>query len=154
MLGAGTALAMILRPKPRGAVNPVSVIIILALIGLGWWLYTFLPVYWDNLSVREAAGAAAIDWLRGEESVKATVMRRLNMATPEGVVGWHFATDEEGNETKVPGLGVAEEDITVNWDEASRTVTIRISYDRVVEMKPLDKRRTVHFEVEKKTKLQ
>lgn len=138
-----------------GKVNPVSILLILALIGGGWWGYTYFPVYWDNLTVREAVDSAATVYLASEEEgVKGKLMQRLNMLTTAGEpVGWHFEIDEDGYEVRVPGLGVTEDDITVEWDEANRTVTVQLEYDRVVELKPLDERRTVHFSVVKKLTL-
>jgi len=139
----------------RGGINPIAVLILAAVAAGVWWLYTFGPVYWDNLTVRETASAAATGYLTGlEEGVMTRVLTRLNKVTMDGSVGWHFETDEEGMEVRKPGLGISEDQVFIGFDEATRTVTVRITYDRVVEMKPFDKRDVVHFVVEKKTKLQ
>lgn len=140
--------------KPSGKVNPVSVLLLLGLIAGVWAVVTYFPVYWDNLSVREVASGAAITYLsKDEEGVLREVLRRTNTMGAEGTIGWHFEEDEDGVEQKKPGLGLTEDNVTVSFDQPTRTLTVHISYDRVVELKPFDKRKLVHFEVEKKTVL-
>ena len=140
--------------RASGKVNPVSVVLLLAMIAGGWWLFTYVPIYWDNLRVKEIAGGSALSYLTGsEEGAVREVIRRANSTRPEEVVGWHFEVDDDGLETMLPGLGLTEDNVSVTFDEATRTVTVHISYDRTVELKPFERRAQVHFEVEKKTAL-
>lgn len=134
-----------------GKVNPVSILLLLAAVGGGWWMFTYLPIHWDHLSVREAVDSAAAEYLvAGEDTAKRKLLARLNRLTAGGeTIGWHFETDEEGNEERVPGLGLTEDNVTIEWDEANKQVTVRVEYDRVVELKPLEDRKTVHFSAEK-----
>jgi hypothetical protein len=142
------------RTQRRGSINPIAVLMLLAAIAGGWWLFTYLPVYWDNLTVREAASACAVNYLAGgEEGVKTRLLTRLNETTMDGTVGWHFETDDDGLEVRKPGLGVTEDQVTISFDERKRTLTVHVEYDRVVELKPSIQRKIVHFSVEKTTQL-
>lgn len=140
--------------KARGGVNPISVLLLLA-IGAGIWAaITFIPAYWDNLTVREVAHSAATRYpTSGEDGVAAALLERLNDLTMEGTVGWHFDVDEDGYEQKVPGLAVDPDNVQVSYDEEKRVVTVRVAYDRTVELKPSDERRVLHFVVEEQTKM-
>jgi hypothetical protein len=138
--------------KPSGKVNPVSVLALLALGGATYWAILFLPVYYDNLEVKEALDAAFSQArVEGEERAKTWLMRRLNGVTPgQGTLGTHLEVDEDGVERELPGLGVPEENVTFTWDDRESTLTLRVEYDRVVVLKPSDKRKVLHFVAEKK----
>lgn len=136
--------------KPSGKVNPVSVLLVLALIGAAYWAVIFVPIYLDNLDVREAVDAAFSRYhVDGEERARQFLMDRLNVHTPQGTIGHHFEIDEEGIEQELPGLGVPEENVTMDFVERDSQLTVRVEYDRVVVLKPSQKRRTLHFVVEK-----
>lgn len=138
------------RMKPSGKVNPVTVLLVLALVGAGWWAVIFVPVYWDNLDVREAVDAAFARYhVDGEERARGFLMDRLNLVTPQGTIGHHFEIDEDGMEQEMPGLGVPDENVTFDYVERDSQLTVRVEYDRVVVLKPSQKRRTLHFVVEK-----
>ncbi|MEW6430976.1 MAG: hypothetical protein AB1730_05650 [Myxococcota bacterium] len=143
-------LYVALRMKPSGKVNPVSVLLLLALVGAGWWAVIFVPVYLDNLDVREAVDAAFSRYhVEGEQRARQFLMDRLNVRTPQGTIGHHFELDEEGVERELPGLGVPEENVTFDYVERDSLLTVRVEYDRVVVLKPTQARRTLHFVVEK-----
>jgi len=136
--------------KPSGKVNPVSVILLLALGGGIYWAVTFVPTYYNNLDVREAVDAAFSRFtVEGEDRAHQYLLSRLNRGTQEGIIGHHFEVDEDGVEHEVPGLGVADEDVTFEFDERTSELTVRVEYDRVVVLRPFQKRRTLHFVVEK-----
>jgi hypothetical protein len=133
--------------------NPVTVLVLLALVFAGWWAFTFGPLYFDHLEVREAAAQtiALIPGAREPKEAAQTPVGRLNTR-----VGWHYQIDEEtGEERVVPGLGIDfDEGVTVDYDPSTRLAVVRISYDRVVQLKPLERRQRVHFVAESKVKLQ
>ncbi|MEW5740461.1 MAG: hypothetical protein AB1938_16155 [Myxococcota bacterium] len=138
--------------KPSGKVNPVSVLVMLALAGATYWAVLFIPLYYDNLEVKEALDSAFSQArVEGEETARVWLMRRLNGVTPNmGTLGSHYEVDEDGVEQLLPGLGVPEENVTFTWDEAASTLTLRVEYERVVILKPSEKRKVLHFVVEKK----
>ena len=84
--------------------------------------------------------------LNGEQYAKDKLLVRLNAKSPNTS---HYEVDKDGVESIKPGYGVTEDNITFAFDEASRKLTVRIEYDRIVEFKPLNKRKTYHLIAEK-----
>ena len=141
--------------KPSGKVNPVTVLLLLAIGGAVYWAVMFGPMYLDNFEVREAVDSAWSLWATdGEDHTYQWLLNRLNNRTQMGTMGSHFEVDEDGVEKLLPGLGVPEDNITFAYDENTKMLTVRVEYQRVVVLKPSDKRRTMRFVVEKRAKVQ
>ncbi len=129
--------------RRNGETNPVTIILILALTAAGFYGYHVGPVYWDNLEAKEAcAQAFNLYWLNGAESAKSTMLFRLNSK-----VGKHLEVDDDGVERWLPGLGVDPDNVII--EETAGTLTVRVTYDRVVHFKPLKKRKVFHVVAEK-----
>jgi hypothetical protein len=133
--------------------NPVTVLFLLALALAGWWAFIFGPLYLDHLEVREAA-AQTIALIPGAGTPKDAAKIPVNRLNTR--VGWHYQVDEEtGEERVLPGLGIDfDEGVTVDYDPSTKLAVVRFSYDRVVQLKPLERRQRVHFVAESKIKLQ
>lgn len=141
------------RVQTLGKTNPLTVLLFLA-VGFGaWWGFLFIPVYVDQMEVKEATRQIVNLIPQAGDPMNAVTppLFRLNSQ-----VGWHFVVDEEtGIESVKPGLGLtAEDNVTVDVDEQRKLVTVRIEYDRVVQLKPLERRRTLHFVAVATDKLQ
>jgi VCBS repeat-containing protein len=136
---------------PAGKTNPISVLLFLAFVAGGWWLYTYGPIYIDNLEVKdEVAKGVAQAALEGDTAAHNTLVVRLNKT-----IGWHYEIDEETQLERVkPGLGVEKEQVVVSSDSSTKTVTVRVEYDRTFQLAPLKDRKTLHFVVLKQGKLQ
>jgi hypothetical protein len=137
---------------PSGKTNPVSVLTVVGLVIAGWWGFHHLPLYFDNLEAQEAAAQAInIAVTETPEAAKANILRRLNfMHGGNDPAGWHFQVDEEtGVESVVKGLGVLDDNVNVDVDTDEKKVTVRVEYDRVIELTPLKQRRTIHFSITK-----
>lgn len=118
----------------------------LALAGAGFYGYHVGPVYLDNMAAREACTEAFnIYWVEGGDIARTKLLFRLN-GTPETS---HLATDENGVESIVPGLGVDPENVTLTLDPDTKQLTVRIEYDRVVKFTPLNKYKKFHLVAEK-----
>lgn len=136
--------------RPTGKTNPVTVLVILAVIAGGYWVVMFGPLYLDNLEVREAADSAFNVYVVERDETKA-IREALNRQTK---IGSHFeVSEEDGTEQKLPGLGLTEDDVVLEHDESSGEASVRIEYNRTVILWPTENRRTVHFAVEKKGKI-
>ncbi len=124
--------------RRNGESNPVTYVFIALLVAAAFYAFHAGPVYIDNLEVKEAANEAFnVYWLNGEESARNKLVIRLNNRG----LGTHLAVDENGVESWPTGLGVDPERVTfVETEDGQLTVTV--NYDRVVEFKPLSKRRT------------
>lgn len=130
--------------RRNGESNPVTYLVIIALAAAGFYAYHVGPVYWDNLEAKEAVGQAFnVYWLEGEKIAKAKLLIRLN----EKGVGNHLEVDENGVEHWKPGLGIDPDNVII--EETNGSLAVRVTYDRVIEFKPLKKRKTFHIVAEK-----
>ena len=139
------------RRHPSGKVNPVSVLLVVALAAAGWYGSYVVPIYYDNLDVREAFEQGLnVAIIEGVDRARVGTVRKLNT-----MIGTHYAIDEEtGAETIEPGLGIEPEAFAIDIDTPAKLITGHLEYDRVVQLKPLQKRKSFHFVHDKKVKLQ
>lgn len=129
------------------SINPVTYLVFLALAAAGFYAYHVGPLYYDNLEARDAAGEAfAVYALSGEQVAHNKLLTRLNQRSPNTT---HFEVDRDGVESEKPGYGLTDDNISFNFDESTRTLTVRIEYDRFVDFKPFKKRKSYHLVAEK-----
>jgi hypothetical protein len=133
--------------RPRGSVNPLSVVIIVAAIAGLYWAILYVPMYVDNLSVREAADVGITASKADDERVIEAVLRRINFG--QEAVGTHMEEDANGDLVEKRGLGLTAENVTVDRNEQAKTIRVVIDYTREIHLKPSSKVRTVSFHVEK-----
>jgi hypothetical protein len=130
--------------RRNGETNPVTIIVIIAVIAAGFYGYHVAPVYMDNLEAKGAVEQAFnVYWLEGDKNAKDKLLIRLN----EKGVGNHLKVDENGVESWPTGLGVDPDNITI--EEQDGKLTVRVTYDRVIQFDPLKKRKTFHIVAEK-----
>ncbi len=130
-----------------GETNPVTYLVVALLAGAIFYAYHVGPLYIDNLEAREAAAEAYnVYMLSGEATALQKLLIRLNAKSPNTS---HYEVDEEGVESVKPGYGLTEDNVKITFDEASRKLTVRIEYDRIVEFAPLKKRKSYHLVAEK-----
>ena len=67
------------------------------------------------------------------------------MCSSDLKVGTHLVTDDFGNSREASGLGLKDEDITIEHDEVAQTILIRVDYDREVVLEPSKKIFRLHF---------
>ncbi|MBL8954171.1 MAG: hypothetical protein JNK82_25565 [Myxococcaceae bacterium] len=138
------------RRVPRGAVNPIGVLLTVAFVGALYWAATFGPYYLDNLNVKEAAevGLSAAD--SGPEAMVQRALQRINYGNlGNSPVGTHMEETDQGDFVEKPGLGLTEENVIAEVDEKTRTARVTIDYARTVRLKPTQSVRTIRFHVVK-----
>jgi hypothetical protein len=141
------ALATPKRVRKNGETNPVTVLLIVALVAISFYVFHVGPLYWDNLEAKEAAAEAFnVFYTDGEDLARTKLLTRLNIRSTNTE---HYEVDEEGVETIKPGYGLQDENIAFIYDEETKQLTVRITYDRIVEFKPFKKRKTYHLVAEK-----
>lgn len=136
----------LLTVRPTGKVNVMGLAIALAFFGAVYWGIVMGPVHLENLDIRE--------WVTGTFNESARVpadalisplLNKLNDAK----FASHYETDENGLKIKVGGLGLSEDNITIERNEEAQTSTVRVEYVREVKMIPFEKYRNVKFVVQK-----
>ncbi len=131
--------------RKNGETNPVTYLLFALLAAAGFYAFHVGPVYWDNMNAKEAAGEALnVYILNGEDAARMGVLNRLNVLNPDTS---HFEVDKDGVETEQPGLGLTDDNVTLKLE--GKKITVRIEYDRVIQFKPLKKRKTYHLVAEK-----
>jgi hypothetical protein len=127
---------------PRGKVNLIGVVILAAAVYGGWWAWTYVPSRMDHLDVKEAVKSAYNQAkIQNMHEVRSTLFLKLNDKT----LGWHMAEDEAGNLVRKEGLGVKDEQIIIEKNEVTGTISVSVEYDRLILLKPFDKQETKHF---------
>lgn len=130
--------------RRNGETNPVTILIIIAVAAAGFYGYHVAPVYMDNMEAKGAVEQAFnVYWLEGEKNAKDKLLIRLN----EKGVGNHLVVDENGVESWRSGLGIDPDNVV--FDESNGKLSVRVTYDRVIQFDPLKKRKTFHIVAEK-----
>ena len=133
--------------RNNGETNPVTYLLAALFAGVCFYGFHVGPVYWDNLNAKEAAAEAYSSYLlNGEKVAIDNMLIRLNARSPDTS---HYEVNEDGVESIQLGYGLTEDNVKVILDEANKKLTIRIEYDRIVEFKPLKKRKSYHLVAEK-----
>jgi hypothetical protein len=128
--------------------NPLTVLLVVAILGGLFYGFHVGPLYLDNLEVKEACSQAINVWTSegNLENGLGAIRKRLNLAG----VGWHFDVDDEGLEVIKPGLGIPDENFELEEDDTGTVRTCRVTYTRTVQFSPLKKRKTYPFVVQVK----
>ena len=123
----------------RGAVNPLSVIVILAILAAVYYVAIFAPAYLDNIDVTDAVVSAYNQTGQAQdETIRTNLRDKLKR------IGTHREPNENGELVEVLGLGIPDEDVTyeVNPDN---TVTVQVKYVREIRLKPTGKWSKLRF---------
>lgn len=128
--------------------NPLTVLLVVALLGGLFYGFHVGPLYLDNLDVKEACQSAINTWTSEDSLVKGqgALLRRLNLSD----LGWHYAENEDGAEVIKPGLGIPEENMVLEEDPSGLERTCRVTYSRTIQFTPLKKRKTYSYVVQVK----
>jgi hypothetical protein len=89
-----------------------------------------VPLYVDNMDVKEAVEAAHN--LSGRNSNDSVLRGEIRDRTRR--MGSHVETDSWGTERVVPGLGLTDEQITIERSPITDNVKIEVVYEREVEL--------------------
>jgi hypothetical protein len=123
-------------------VNLVNFTLTVALVSVAYLGWIWVPLWLDNLDVKEAlaagVGQLAADVPYPPETVRAQAVAKLKR------VGTHYQ-DTDGQQVEVPGLGVGPDDLQIDRDPDGRTIRLSVDYTRVVKLKPFDRYWAIPF---------
>jgi len=125
--------------RPRGAVNPLTVLVILAIAAGIYYVAIFAPVYLDNIDVTDAVVSA---YNQTGQAPDATILTNLRDRLKR--IGTHREPNADGELEEVMGLGAADEDVVYETNP-DNTVTVSVHYVREVRLKPTGKWTKVKF---------
>jgi hypothetical protein len=130
---------------PSGKVSFGGLVLLILLAGAIYAAAILVPVYVDNITVKEAVTAAhnrAIQ-VYDEDAMRNTILERTSR------LGYHWQYDKFGKPTRMPGLGLKPEQIVIERSNVNSSVLVQVEYDRTVRFKPTSYVRTIHFRVAK-----
>ncbi len=124
-------------------------LIALAVLGALYAVVMFGPLWIDHLAAKDLVNSTFNQFRDlGPERFKGELLQRLNL------VDWatHQEQDDFGAVKEVQGLGLTDEDVFVEFEEASKILWVKVNYTRRVVLKPTDKVRVFKFSIERKAK--
>jgi hypothetical protein len=123
--------------------SSLSTLLFLLVIAAGIYAAVmFVPPYVDNLNMREAVAVAHNLAARNPDTVLRNVIRERTRD-----MGTHFEPDGMGSVRAVAGLGLSDEQILIERNPVTQSVRIEVLYEKVVQLKPTQRTRTLRFNV-------
>lgn len=118
-------------------------VLVAAAIGVLYGIVTFAPVYLDHFDAKDIVNTSfnRFKEFPDVESFKQDMLWRLN------TVEWatHKETDDFGNVEDKRGLGLEEDALVVEFDQRSKNLHVKLTYDRTVHLRPTDKVKVMRF---------
>ena len=129
----------------RGAVSLVSLFLLLALVAAGYAGFLYIPLYLDNLSMREAVTAAFNRMAADPDDERI----RLYLVSRANAIGTHW--ERQGAvQAEKPGLGLTPADFIIERESfTGHSGRVQLDYQREFRLWPTDTLKTVDFHVEK-----
>jgi hypothetical protein len=131
--------------RARGAVSLVSLFLLLVLVAAGYSGYLLIPLYMDNLDMREALTAAFNRMASDPDDgrIRTYLVGRAN------TIGTHWER-QGGVRVEKPGLGLGAEDFTIERESfTGHTGRVQVDYQREFRLWPSDTFKTLDFHAEK-----
>ena len=129
--------------RPRGAVNLVSLTLLVAVVSGAYLAWIYIPLWLDDLDVREALAAGAGQLVAENTALDAAAIQKM-VAIRLARVGTHWE-DQDGQQVEVPGLGLEPDDVQLERAPDGRSGRVSVDYARKVKLKPLDRYWTIRF---------
>jgi len=129
--------------RPRGAVNLVNLTLTVAVLSGGYLAWLYVPLWLDDLDVREALAAGA-GQLTSENLGMTEAAIQQTVALKLAQVGYHWE-EQDGKQVQVPGLGLEAEDVQIERGPDGKSGRLSVDYARTVKLKPLEQYWTLKF---------
>ena len=137
--------------RPRGAVNLVSLTLIVAFVSAVYLGWLYIPLWLDDLDVREAL-AAGVGQLTSETGGIDVPTIQKRVAERLARVGYHWE-EQDGRQVQVPGLGLEADDVQVERAPDGKSGRMSVDYARTVKLQPLDRYWTLRFHTSREANL-
>ena len=137
--------------RPRGAVNLVSLTLLVAVVAGAYLAWLYIPLWLDDLDVREAL-AAGVGQLTSENLGMTEAAIQKTVANRLARVGYHWE-EQDGRQVQVPGLGIEAEDVQIERGADGKSGRLSVDYVRTVKLKPLEQYWTLRFHTRREAML-
>ncbi len=123
--------------------NVVNLTLFVAVVAGGYLTWIYVPLWLDDLDVREAL-AAGVGQLTNEISGTDSTTVQKTVAARLASVGFHWE-EKDGKQVEVPGLGLDPDDVQVERGKDGRSARLTVDYARTVKLKPLERYWAIRF---------
>ena len=132
----------------RGAVSLFTLVLLLGLAVVGYAGWIYVPLFFDNLDMREATSAAfnRMGADASDERVRIFLLSRTK------AIGTHWET-EDGVRVEKRGLGLTDADLLLERDASDHTARVQVDYQREVRLWPTERFQVFDFHAERAGKL-
>ncbi len=122
--------------------NLVSLTLTVAFLSGAYLAWLYVPLWLDNLDVRQAlsAGVGQLTSELGADPARVSAEVVRSLAT----VGTHWE-ERDGRQVEVPGLGLDARDVQLERDPETKVVRITVDYTRTVKLVPLERYWSIPF---------
>jgi hypothetical protein len=124
-------------------VNLVNFTLTVAVLSGGYFAWLYVPLWLDDLDVREALAAGA-GQLTSENLGMTEAAIQKTVALKLAQVGYHWE-EQDGKQVQVPGLGLEPEDVQIERGPDGKSGRLSVDYARTVKLKPLEQYWTLKF---------
>lgn len=127
----------------RGAVNLVNLTLLVAVVSGAYLAWIYVPLWLDDLDVREALAAGVGQLTAENSSLDAAGIQKM-VALRLSKVGSHWE-EQDGKQIEVPGLGLEPDDVQIERGADGKSGRVTVDYARTVRLKPLNHYWTLRF---------
>jgi hypothetical protein len=134
--------------RARGAVSLLTLVLLLGLAAVGYLGWLLVPIWLDNLDMREVSTATFNRMAADPDDDR----MRVYFLSRTKRIGTHWETEGDTRVEK-PGLGLTDADILIERDPFEHTARIQVDYQREVKLWPTERFASFDFHVENAGKL-
>ena len=109
-----------------------------------WAIIIFSTPFFDNMDLKDKVVGAYNESDRYPDADLKKLVKSYSDA-----IGEHDQDDGYGNIRSAPGLGLTDDNITIERDDVARRIHFHLEYDRKVVLKPFGKAIYRHMMVDK-----
>lgn len=139
--GARHPLLRVVPVRNHGKVSLVTLVLLALVAGGIYLLVMFVPFYIDHLDVKEAV--QAVHNMSGRNPNDGQLRSEIRQRTSQ--MGSHVERDSWGVDHVVHGLGLTDDQITIERSSVMDNVRVEVQYDREVHLKPFNYVYTLHM---------
>jgi len=134
------------RRSARGGISWVTLVLLAAVAGGGYWLWVWAPVYFENYTVKQVVR----DYMNQAVKDPDDASLRRNMVLKIRALGDRDTLDAYGRPARVPWVPLEERDVIWERDTRSQPPMLRVAFEyaREVEYPGLNRSTTKVFTVD------
>jgi hypothetical protein len=130
----------VIRSRDSGRINIVSLALIAGVLAAGYYGWMYVPLWVDNLSLKEVMRVAANEANRNRDD---DLLRKEILYKVKDIGKHEVVVD---GQRQWPGsIDLLADDVHITRDADTKTVTIQIEYDRQITYPFTDRQKVVHF---------